>query len=127
MLMARVARITGIVLMVLGVVYFVVTGSIHKTALIPTWFGVALLLCGVLANTPDTKKVMLWMHIAVTVGLIGFLFPGFRAVRAFAGSAALTPMKQTAATESLIMAVICAIFTAICVRNFIANRRARLG
>ncbi|MGI4830263.1 MAG: hypothetical protein ACRYFU_18970, partial [Janthinobacterium lividum] len=81
MLMARVARITGIVLMVLGVVYFVVTGSIHKTALIPTWFGVVLLICGVLANTPDTKKVMLWMHIAVTVGLIGFLFPGFRAVR----------------------------------------------
>ena len=125
--MARVARVTGIVLMVLGVVYFVITGSIHRTALIPTWFGVVLLLCGVLAHTPDTKKVMLWMHIAVTVGLIGFLFPGFRAVRTFAGSAALTPAKQTAATESLIMAILCGVFTALCVRNFIANRRARLA
>ena len=127
MVMARVARITGIVLIVLGVVYFVMTGMLHKTSLIPTWFGVALLICGLLANTPDTKKVMLWMHIAVTVGLIGCLFPGFRAVRTFAGSAALTPAKQTAATESLIMAVICAAFTAICVRNFVANRRARLA
>ena len=123
--MARVTRITGIVLMVLGVVYFVITGSIHKTALIPTLFGVVLLLCGVLAHSTVTKRVMLWMHIAVTVGLIGFLFPGFRAARAFAGSVALTPAKQTAATESLIMAVICGIFTALCVRNFIANRRAR--
>ena len=127
MVMARVTRITGIVLIVLGIVYFVMTGSTHKTALIPTWFGVVLLVCGVLANSTDTKKVMLWMHIAVTVGLLGCLFPGFRAVRAFAGSAALTTAKQTAATESLIMAVICGVFTALCVRNFVANRRARLA
>ncbi len=125
--MDRVTRITGVVLIVLGAVYFFVTGAAHPTALIPAFFGVVLFLCGLLAKTPDTKRVMLWMHIAVTIGLIGFLFPGFRALKAFLGTAALTPVKQTAATESLIMAVICGVFTALCVRNFIANRRARLA
>ena len=125
--MARATRITGIVLIVLGAVYFFMTGAAHPTALIPSYFGIVLLLCGALANSPDTKRVMLWMHIAVTIGLIGFLFPGFRAVKAFMSAAALTPVKQTAATESLIMAVICGIFTALCVRNFISNRRARLA
>ena len=123
--MARVTRITGVVLIILGAVYFFVTGAAHPTALIPAFFGLVLLLCGVLANSPEPRRVMLWMHIAVTVGLVGFVFPGFRAVKALAGSAALTPVKQTAATESLIMAVICGVFTALCVRNFIANRAAR--
>ena len=123
--MARVARVFGIVLMVLGLVYFVLTGSAHKTSLIPTWFGVVLLVCGVLAHTEDAKRRMLWMHIAVTFGLLGFLFPGFRAGKALAGSAALTPVQHTAATEEMIMAVICAVFTALCVRSFIAARVTR--
>lgn len=123
--MARVTRVTGIILIVLGAVYFFVTGAAHPTALIPTYFGLVLLVCGALANTTDNKRVALWMHIAVTVGLVGCLFPGFRAVKAFVGSVALTPVKQTAATESLIMAVICGLFTAFCVRSFIANRVAR--
>ena len=112
-------------LIVLGAVYYFITGAAHPTALIPAGFGLLLLLCGALANSPDTKRVMLWMHIAVTVGFIGFLFPGFRAVKALAGSAALTPVKQTAAMESLIMAVVCGVFTALCVRNFLSNRIAR--
>ncbi len=123
--MARVTRVTGIVLIVLGAVYFFVTGAAHPTALIPAFFGLILLVCGALANTTDVKRVMLWMHIAVTVGLIGCLFPGFRAVKALAGSVALTPVKQTAAIESLIMAIVCGVFTALCVRNFAANRAAR--
>ncbi len=125
--MDRMTRITGVVLIVLGAVYFFMTGASHPTALIPAFFGIVLWLCGLLANTPDTKRVMLWMHIAVTIGLVGFLFPGFRALRSLLGSAVLTPVKQTAAIESLIMAAICGVFTVLCVRNFLANRRARLA
>ncbi len=123
--MARIARVTGIVLIVLGAIYFVVTGSAHPTSLIPAIFGVLLLVCGVLANTENTNRRMLWMHIAVTIGLLGFLFPGFRAGRALAGSAALTAGQHTAATEQLVMAVICVVFTALCVRSFIAARAGR--
>ncbi len=125
--MVRVTRVTGIVLIVLGLVYFVMTGSAHPTPLIPTIWGLLLLICGVLAISKDTKRVMLWMHIAVTLGSLGFLFPGIRAGMSYAKSATLTVVQRTAAQEEVIMAAVCLIFTGLCVRNFVANRRARLA
>jgi hypothetical protein len=115
----------GIILIVLGAIYFVATGSAHKTSLIPSAFGLVLLLCGVLANTEDAKKRMLWMHIAVTFGLIGFLFPAIRGGMALAHSSTLTEVQRVAAQEEIVMAVICAVFTALCVRSFIAARVGR--
>ena len=123
--MVRLTRVVGTVLIVLGMVYFVMTGSVHKTSLIPSAFGLVLFLCGVFAATENEKRRALWMHIAVTIGLVGFLFPGFRAGKALAGSAALTAGQHTAAQESLMMAAICAVFTGLCVCTFIANRTAR--
>ncbi len=123
--MVQLTRVFGIVLIVLGAVYFILTGSQYPTPLIPAVFGVLLFVCGLLANTEDTKRRMLWMHIAVTVGLIGFLFPGFRGGMALARGVNLTEVQRTAAQEEIAMAVICAIFTALCVRNFIATRAAR--
>ena len=125
--MVRLTRITGIVLIVLGLVYFVMTGSAHPTPLIPSIWGLLLLICGVLAISKNTKRVMLWMHVAVTLGLLGFLFPAIRAAMTYAHPATLTVIKRTAAQEEVIMATICLLFTALCVRNFIANRRARLA
>ena len=123
--MARLTRVFGIVLVVLGAVYFVMTGSAHPTALIPVYFGFVLFVCGLLANTEDAKRRMLWMHIAVTVGLLGFLFPAIRGGMALAHSASLTVVQRTAAQEEVIMAVICGVFTALCVRSFIAARGGR--
>lgn len=123
--MARVTRVFGVVLVVLGVVYYVVTGSVHATALIPAAFGFLLFVCGWLASTENTKRRMLWMHIAVTVGLIGCVFPAVRGGMSLAHSASLTPVQHTAAQEEVIMAVICAVFTALCVRNFVMARVGR--
>ena len=123
--MARVTRVFGVVLLVLGIVYFVMTGSAHKTSLIPTWFGLVLFVCGLLANTEDAKRRMLWMHIAVTVGLLGFLFPAVRGGMALAHSAALTAGQRTAAQEEVAMAVLCAVFTGLCVQSFVAARVGR--
>ena len=123
--MARLTRVFGVVLVVLGAVYFVLTGSTHPTALIPAGFGFVLFLCGVLANTEDTGRRMLWMHIAVSVGLIGFLFPAVRGGMALAHSINLTPVQKTAAQEEIVMAIICALFTALCVRSFIVARVGR--
>jgi hypothetical protein len=117
----------GVVLIVLGVASFILTGSVHPTALIPVWFGIVLGLCGVLANTLDSGRRMLWMHIAVTVGLLGFLFPGFMAIKEWV-SAHGGPLAHPAAVEEqAAMAVICLIFTALCVRSFITARRSRIA
>ena len=123
--MARLTRVFGVILVVLGAVYFFATGSSHPTALIPAVFGFLLFVCGVLANTEDTRRRMLWMHIAVTVGLLGFLFPGIRGGMALVRNAFLTPVQRTAAQEEVIMALICAVFTALCVRSFVVARVGR--
>ncbi len=123
--MARLTRVFGVVLIVLGAVYYFTTGSTHPTALIPAAFGFVVFVCGWLANTEDTSRRMLWMHIAVTVGLIGCLFPAIRGGMTLARSVDLTPVQHTAAQEEIVMAVICGIFTALCVRSFIVARVGR--
>ena len=61
----------GVVLILLGLAGFFGTGSAHPTALIPAVFGILLAVLGAMAK--DEKRRKLAMHIAVTVGLLGFL------------------------------------------------------
>ena len=123
--MAKVTIVFGVVLLVLGIGFYVATGSTAPTSLIPAAFGLLLILSGVLANTPETGRRMLWMHIAVTVGLLGFLFPGFMTIKTLVKAHGSTLARPLAVAEQGVMAVICLIFTALCVQSFIAARRAR--
>ena len=123
--MAKVTIVFGLVLILLGAIGFFGTGSAHPTALIPAYFGIALTICGVLANSPSDKRRMLVMHIAVTIGLLGFLGSGIMAIvetmKAHGG-----PLAHPAAVESqAAMALICLIYVGLCVRSFIAARRSR--
>ena len=125
--MARIAVITGVLLIVLAVAFFFATGAVHPTSLIPGAFGFVLMACGFIANVNenDAKQRMLWMHIAVTVGLIGFLMTAFMGIKGLVHWGTLARVHQIAATEQLIMAGICLIFTALCVRSFIVARVGR--
>jgi hypothetical protein len=123
--MARVTIAFGAALIVLGAVSFFATGGTHPTALIPVYFGIGLLVCGFLANSPSDKRRMIVMHIAVTVGVLGFLGSGVMAiletVRAHGG-----PLAHPAAVESqAAMAIICVVYVGLCIRSFIAARRSR--
>ena len=120
--MAKFTLVTALVLIVLGVAFFVATGSHAPTALIPAYLGIF----GLLANTEDSKRRMLFMHIAVTIGLLGVIFPGWRATSAFLASTHGNAMvRPVAVKEEFAMAVICLIYVLMCVRSFIAARRAR--
>jgi hypothetical protein len=72
-IMAKLTIGFGILLIVLGIFGYVATGSAHPTALIPVWIGILFVLFGVMANTENSKRRMLWMHISVTVALLVFL------------------------------------------------------
>jgi hypothetical protein len=113
----------GVILMVVGVTGYVSTGSIHPTALIPTWIGLVVAIAGGLALNPVRR--MLWMHIAVTVGLLGFLgtIPGVIGMVKLAMGQ--TVLLLPAVEEKFATCVICLIFVAFCVRSFIAARKAR--
>ncbi|MBB5065478.1 hypothetical protein [Granulicella mallensis] len=127
--MAKLTIVFGVLLVVLGVAGFVMTGSSHPTSLIPCWFGLVLALSGGLASGNDAKKRMLWMHIAVTVGLLGFLFPAVMSIKSLVKAHAqqVELAHPAAVHEQLIMAFVCLIFVVLCVRSFIAARRGRVA
>jgi multisubunit Na+/H+ antiporter MnhF subunit len=115
--------VTGVLLIVLGLVGFVGTGSEHPTALIPAGFGIALAICGFLAKAPERKK--LFMHIAVTLGLLGFLGTVMGVVKVVRMAAGETIPRPEAAESQAVMAFISLIFVAICMNSFIKARKAR--
>ncbi len=123
--MAKVTLVFALLLCVLGLAGFLGTGRIHQTALIPTWFGLALGLFGYLAISPDEKRRKLFMHINVTLALIGFLGAGGRAVYGYihASSLGLAP-DAIALGSQVTMAGLMLIYVILCVRSFIAARRS---
>jgi hypothetical protein len=124
--MSRITLYFGAVLTGIGIYFFISTGSTHPTSLIPVWFGLVLALFGILANSKDASKRKLYMHIAVTIGLLGFLFPGVMAAKDLikAHSDQLPLAHPAAVHEQLLMAILCFIFVLLCVRSFIMARRS---
>jgi uncharacterized membrane protein (UPF0136 family) len=113
----------GILLIVVGSWGFFATGSQHPTALIPAYFGLVLFWSGVLAIKPERRA--LWMHIAVTVGLLGFIGAAVQAIREYVAAHG-EPLAHPVAVEAqTAMAGICLVFVLLCVRSFIAARRGR--
>jgi Transmembrane proteins 14C len=125
--MAKLTIAFGILLIVLGILGYVLTGSAHPTALIPCGIGLLFALFGVMANTENSKKRMLWMHISVTVALLVFLgmIPSVIAVFRLAHGAYFP--YPAAVEEKAALALFCLIYVLFCVRSFISARRSRLA
>jgi len=125
--MAKVTLVFAVLLVALGLAGYLGTGSIHPTALIPTWFGLAMGICGFLAISPSEGRRKLFMHISVTIGLLGFIGAAEEAVRGYlkATSQGIAP-DAIALASKLTMAGLLLIYVVLCVRSFIAARRARL-
>lgn len=134
--MAKLAMVFGVLVALVGVAGYIATHFWH--ALIPVVLGVLLILLGLVANTEDVKRRMVAMHIAVTVGLLGFLgtIPGLIAMVGFVTGrhqetanerievGTLSVHKLAAEVQSA-TSILCLIFVLLCVRSFIAARRAR--
>ncbi len=123
--MAKLTVVFGGLLIVLSVVAYAELHFWHT--FIPGGFGLLLVVFGLLANTEDAKKRMLFMHIAVTVGLLGFLgtIPGIVGVIQMAAGHVVA--RPDAAKVQAAMGAICLVFVGLCVRSFIAARRSRVA
>jgi hypothetical protein len=123
---AKLTLVFAILLAILGGVSYFGTGSQHPTALIPLWFGLALGVFGFLAISPNEKRRMLFMHINVTIGLIGFIGAAWRAIQSYghARSLGIEPDRIALAAQ-VTMAGLLLIYVLLCVRSFIEARRAR--
>lgn len=119
--MPSTTRYFGLILIVLGVASYMLTGRTSVTALIPAIFGAVLVLCALVARNENARKHA--MHAAVAVALVGALAALGRGIpAAFDGGAA-----RPAVLSQLIMGVLLLIYVALGVQSFIAARRARLG
>jgi hypothetical protein len=125
--MAKLTIGFGVLLVLVAVAAFVATGSAHPTALIPGGVGLLFLLFGVLANSPVAKRRMLWMHIAVTVALLLFLGTIPADLDALRLARGVSLPHPVAVEEKAAMSLLCLAFVLLCVRSFIAARRARLA
>jgi fluoride ion exporter CrcB/FEX len=113
----------GVVLVVLGVGGYFGTDRVSVTALIPAAFGLLLILFGALAR--DDKRRKMAMHIAVTVGLLGFLgtVSGLLDLPTLLSGG--TVARPGAVISKSIMAALMAVYVALCIKSFIDARRRR--
>lgn len=117
--MARITIVFGVLLIGLGLYgYFPDQESV--TALIPSFVGGVLVICGVIALQDSARKHA--MHAAVGVGLLGFLAAAGRAIPVALSGEIKNPKAFGVITA---MAVLCGIFVALCVKSFIDARKAR--
>jgi hypothetical protein len=124
--MAKVTQVFAVLFIALGVVGFITTGSEHPTALIPAALGLLLGIFGALSLSADAGRRKLFMHINVTLGLLGFLGTVMGLIQWFQMLAGATVKNPPAVESKAIMALLCLIYVALCVRSFIAARKARL-
>ena len=112
-------RLVGLILIVLGVASYTMTGRTSLTAMIPAFFGAVLVVCALVARREAARKHA--MHAAVAVGMIGLLGALARALPAAMSGDASRP----AVIAQLIMGAVLLIYVALGVRSFVEARKAR--
>ena len=108
----------GLLLIAWGASFSV--GSDSITSWIPAFVGLPIFVSGLLCVLrPNKKKI--WIHIAVSFGLLAFL-GGFRFFAALGSEAGLFGSPKAAASQ-LMLLVTGGVYTWVCVRSFIAARK----
>jgi quinol-cytochrome oxidoreductase complex cytochrome b subunit len=115
---APIAISFGVLLSILGVVLYALAEVKSPTALIPSFIGVALIILDFVAK--KDKLRMHAMHFAALLGLVGALGGVVMGILGLVRS-----RPATVWAGSLTMGVLCGVFLVLCIRSFIAARRAR--
>ena len=112
----------GVILVILGLAGYFLTGGVSLTALIPAAFGLVIAVCGVIAR--DERKRKHAMHGAVVVALLGFLgtVRGLLKIGAVLDGSAARP---AAVISQTVMALLTIGYIVMAVRSFIQARRRR--
>ena len=120
--MPRITVIFSLIYIALGLGGYFLTGTVHKTALIPAVIGIVLLILGLLAG--NEKLRMHVMHAALLIGLLALLGTARSLLKlpaAFDGTAE----RPGAVFAQAATAVLSVAYLGLGVRSFIAARRAR--
>ena len=122
--MASITLLFALAYILLGLGGFVLTGSTHKTALIPCAFGILFVLFGLLAFKDKLRKHV--MHAAVLIALLAFLGTA-RALSHLPELFNGTAEKPASIITQSLNAGFSILYIILAVRSFIQARRARLS
>ena len=120
--MPKITLIFSVLYIALGLAAFFLTGAVHKTALIPAYFGIVLLVLGLLGQKENLRKHV--MHAALLVVLLALLGTARSLLKlpsAFDGTAE----RPFAIYAQAATAVLSIAFLALGIRSFIQARRSR--
>ena len=120
--MENIAMIYGIFLIVWGIGVTILSDSQSITSLIPAIFGLPIIILSFFAKKfPDRKKLL--MHIVVLIGLIIFL-GGLDLIRGLIQGNIF--VNLWASSSKFMMIISGLIFTILCIKSFIFNRKNKL-
>lgn len=117
---------TGVLLIAYGVYSFSIAEVKSPTALIPAYFGVGFLICGLIALKEKLLKHA--MHAAAMLGVLGFIggaIMGFPKLPKLISGEILDPKDINKARSQNILALVCLIFVILCINSFIQARARR--
>jgi hypothetical protein len=113
----------GVLLTLLGAGFcggvYAVKEQFQFTALIPAFFGLALVVLGLVAR--NEKARMHAMHGAALLGLVGFGMPAIMVIRGLINGSGVGPSQ----IEQIAMVALCLTFVGLCVKSFVDARAAR--
>ena len=120
--MENIAMIYGIFLIVWGIGVTILSDSQSITSLIPAIFGLPIIILSFFAKKfPDRKKLL--MHIVVLIGLIIFL-GGLDLIRGLIQGNIF--VNLWASSSKFMMIISGLVFTILCIKSFIFNRKNKL-
>ena len=114
--LSNLTTIYGILLTLWGLIVTGISESQSISSFAPALFGLPLLVSGEMAKTPGASR-KLWMHVAVTFGLLAAL----GGTRFFM---VMSDGLDYASSSMLMLLVTGSAYTFLCVRSFIEARKS---
>jgi len=119
--MAKLTIVYGVIFILMGLYGYFGISSESMTALIPTFFGIPMLIFGWLGL--NDKYLKHAMHGAAVIMLLGLIGTSIRILPLLFSE---DPLKRPAAVSmQAIMAVLCLVFIVLAVKSFIDVRKNR--
>ena len=119
--MAKLSIAYGVIFILMGLYGYFGISSESITALIPTFFGIPMLILGWLGL--NEKYLKHAMHIAAVLNLLGFAGTVSGLIKFFIMLGGAETTRPAAVTVQAIMAVMCLVFLIFAVKSFIDVRR----
>lgn len=115
----------GILLIILGIFSYYISGAASVTALIPAFFGIVFSGLGFLAAKKESMRKHA-MHAALLLAILGLggSFGGLTSTIAYLAGGE-SPERFMASVSQAVMATLCILFLILGVKSFIDARKER--